>query len=99
MKLEGVYSVLPTPFHDDGSLDHDSMRRVIDLFIDGGVSGLTALGVTGEVARLSDSERDAVLKNVIEHARGRVHVVAGTTPKVSTPASNTRAARKTRELP
>ncbi len=79
MKLEGVYSVLPTPFHDDGSLDHDSMRRVIDLFIDGGVSGLTALGVTGEVARLSDSERDAVLKNVIEHARGRVHVVAGTT--------------------
>ncbi len=79
MKLEGVYSVLPTPFFDDGSLDHDSMRRVIDLFVENGVSGLTALGVTGEVARLTDRERDEVLNTVVEHVKGRVHVVAGTT--------------------
>ena len=77
--LEGVFSVLPTPFHDDASLDMDSMRRVIDLFIEGGVSGLTALGVTGEVARLTEKERQTVLDTVIDHAAGRVPVVAGTT--------------------
>jgi len=77
--LEGVFSVLPTPFHDDASLDMDSMRRVVDLFIKGGVNGLTALGVTGEVARLTDKERQTVLEAVIEHAGGRVSIVAGTT--------------------
>ena len=78
MKLEGVYSVLPTPFHDDGSLDLESMRRVVDLFIANGVSGLTALGVTGEVARLTEAERQTVLATVVDHVNGRVPVVAGT---------------------
>jgi len=78
-KLEGVFSVLPTPFSDDGMADLDSMRRVIDLFIGGGVNGLTALGVTGEVARLTDAERQTVLEAVIQHVAGRVPVVAGTT--------------------
>jgi 4-hydroxy-tetrahydrodipicolinate synthase len=76
--FEGVFSVLPTPFHEDGSLDLDSMRRVIDLFITGGVNGLTALGVTGEVARLTERERQTVLECVIQHVNGRVPVVAGT---------------------
>jgi 4-hydroxy-tetrahydrodipicolinate synthase len=81
--LEGVYSVLPTPFHDDGSLDMDSMRRVIDLFISGGVDGLTALGVTGEVARLTERERQTVLETVIQQVNGRVPVVVGTTAEGS----------------
>ena len=55
------------------------MRRVIDLFINCGVSGLTALGVTGEVARLTDTERQTVLETVTTHVAGRVPVVAGTT--------------------
>ena len=70
---------MPTPFLDDGSLDLARMRRVIDLFIVDGVSGLTALGVTGEVARLTDRERQTVLEVVTEHVNGRVPVVAGTT--------------------
>lgn len=77
--FEGVYSVLPTPFLADGGLDLESMRRVIDLFIDGGVNGLTALGVTGEVARLTDPERQTVLEAVLQHVRSRVPVIAGTT--------------------
>ena len=77
--MQGVFSVLPTPFLDDGALDLDSMRRVIDLFVAGGVNGLTALGVTGEVARLTETERQTVLEAVNEHVNGRVPVVAGTT--------------------
>src|ERR1700724_1276995 len=77
--LEGVFSVLPTPFHDDGALDLDSLRRVIDLFIGDGVKGLTALGVTGEVARLTERERQIALETVIKHVAGRVPVVVGAT--------------------
>ena len=79
MQLEGVYSVLPTPFQPNGDLDEASLRRVIDLFISAGVNGVTALGVTGEVARLDDSERRRVLEVVVEHGQGRIGVVAGTT--------------------
>jgi 4-hydroxy-tetrahydrodipicolinate synthase len=74
-----VYSVLPTPFHPNGDLDDDSLCRVIDLFIGAGVNGVTALGVTGEVARLTDDERRHVLEVVVSHVRGRIGVVAGTT--------------------
>ena len=79
MTLEGVYSVLPTPFHANGDLDEDSLRRVVDLCISAGVNGVTALGVTGEVARLTDEERGRVLDVVVDQARGRIGVVAGTT--------------------
>jgi dihydrodipicolinate synthase/N-acetylneuraminate lyase len=44
MQVNGVFSVLPTPFLDDGALDLDSLRRVIDLFIAGGVNGFTGTG-------------------------------------------------------
>ena len=79
MKLEGVYSVLPTAFSSNGDLDDESLRRVIDLFVGAGVNGVTALGVTGEVARLDDSERRRVLDVVTAHVNGRIGVVAGTT--------------------
>jgi 4-hydroxy-tetrahydrodipicolinate synthase len=77
--LEGVYSVLPTPFTDNGDVDEASLRRVVDLFVAAGVNGVTALGVTGEVARLEDSERRRVLDVVIAQVDGRIGVVAGTT--------------------
>ena len=79
MQLEGVYSVLPTPFTATGEVDDDSLRRVVDLFIGAGVNGVTVLGVTGEVARLDDRERQHVLEVVTSHVNGRIGVVAGTT--------------------
>jgi 4-hydroxy-tetrahydrodipicolinate synthase len=79
VKLEGVYSVLPTPFTASGDVDELSLRRVIDLFVGAGVQGVTALGVTGEVARLEDGERRRVLEVVVEQVDGRIGVVAGTT--------------------
>jgi 4-hydroxy-tetrahydrodipicolinate synthase len=75
----GVFSVLPTPFDAEGRLDLESLRRVVDLFIGAGVNGLTALGVTSEVARLDEPERRQVLETVIAQARGRVPIVAGAT--------------------
>jgi 4-hydroxy-tetrahydrodipicolinate synthase len=79
MAFGGVFSVLPTPFHPSGNVDAESLTRVIDLFIGDGVNGFTALGVTSEVARLTEPERDGVLDTVLVHVNGRVPVVAGTT--------------------
>ena len=79
MQFGGVFSVLPTPFAPSGDVDQDSLRRVIDLFLADGVNGFTVLGVTSEVARLTEAERDLVLDTVLAHVSGRVPVVAGTT--------------------
>lgn len=78
VQLQGVFSVLPTPFSSDGEVNVADLRRVIDLFIGAGVNGVTALGVTGEVARLMERERALVLQTVLDHVNGRVPVVAGT---------------------
>lgn len=79
LKYDGVISVLPTPFEDDGRLDLGSLRRVIDLFIAGGVSGFTVLGVTGEVSRMTEAERALVLDTCIKYVDSRVPVVVGAT--------------------
>src|SRR3954451_22710604 len=78
MPFEGVYSILPTAFTGAGDFDPDSQRKVVDLFIAKGANGLTALGVTGEVARLEEHERATVLEAVVTQAAGRVPIVAGT---------------------
>jgi 4-hydroxy-tetrahydrodipicolinate synthase len=77
LRFRGVFSVLPTPFTETGDVDTQSLRRVVDLFIAAGVNGLTALGVTGEVARLTERERDVVLETVVDQANGRVPIIAG----------------------
>lgn len=78
MLLRGVFSVLPTPFTDGGDVDVESLRRVVNLFLAAGVNGVTALGVTGEVARLNERERALVLDTVLAQVNGRVPVVVGT---------------------
>jgi len=96
LKLQGVYSVLPTPFTAAGEVDLESLTRVVDLFIAAGVNGLTALGVTSEVARLNDGERTAILEAVVRHVNGRVRVVAGATADgVRTCIDFTKFARET----
>ena len=78
MSFEGVFSVLPTPFRANGDVDFDSLKRVVDLIIGAGVNGVTALGVTGEVSRLLESERARVVETVVDRANGRAKVIVGT---------------------
>jgi 4-hydroxy-tetrahydrodipicolinate synthase len=77
--MRGVHSILPTPFLPSGVVDHDSLARVIELYIDAGVDGLTALGVTSEVAQLNGRERDEILDTVFSTVSGRLPVMVGTT--------------------
>jgi 4-hydroxy-tetrahydrodipicolinate synthase len=72
-----VYSVLPTPFKAGGDVDTDSLRRVVDLIVGAGVSGVTALGVTGEVSRLNERERGVIVETVVRQVNGRAKVIVG----------------------
>ena len=78
MPFGGVFSVLPTPFRAGGDVDLESLDRVVDLIVAAGVNGVTALGVTGEVARLAEHERWSVLEAVVKRIDGRAQVIAGT---------------------
>ncbi len=76
--LHGIVPPVLTPFHPDGSLDLGSLDRLIDHLIAGGVDGLFALGSSGQVAYLTDNDRDVVVRRVVERAAGRVPVMVGT---------------------
>ncbi len=81
---KGVYAIAATPFAEDGALDFDSIDRMVDFYVECGVSGLTILGVMGEANKLSNDESSAVAKRILDRLDGRVPVVVG----VSAPSLN-----------
>ncbi|MFP8874700.1 MAG: 4-hydroxy-tetrahydrodipicolinate synthase [Myxococcota bacterium] len=73
----GTLTALVTPFRD-GAVDEEALRALVDRQIDAGIDGLAPCGSTGESATLSHAEHGRVVEVVLEAARGRVPVVAGT---------------------
>ncbi|MHA3977236.1 dihydrodipicolinate synthase family protein [Halovulum sp. GXIMD14794] len=71
----GIWPVAPTPFHDDGTVDLDGMRRVIDCMVDQGVDGICILANFSEQFLLSDEERAQLTRVSLEQAAGRVPVI------------------------
>ncbi|MFN8594188.1 MAG: dihydrodipicolinate synthase family protein [Thermomicrobiales bacterium] len=74
--LRGCIPIVSTPFHDDGSLDLDSLRQEIDWLIAEGAAGVACLAIASEGYKLSEAERDAVARVTVEQTAGRVPVVA-----------------------
>jgi 4-hydroxy-tetrahydrodipicolinate synthase len=77
-RLEGVFTVLPTAFNADGSLDLGGVAALVHAARDEGVAGFTALGVMGEAAELSEAERLEVLACIAD-AAGSLPIVVGVT--------------------
>lgn len=75
----GVFPVVPTIFHEDGTLDLDGQRRCVDFMIDGGSQGLCILANFSEQFVLTDEERETVMQAVLAHVAGRVPVIVTTT--------------------
>ncbi|SDJ10937.1 dihydrodipicolinate synthase family protein [Aliiruegeria lutimaris] len=71
----GIWPVAPTPFHDDGSLDLDGMKRVLDCMIDQGVDGICILANFSEQFLISDAERETLTRLCLNHVAGRVPVI------------------------
>ena len=68
----------PTPFTDEGKLDLEGMRRVLDCMIDQGVDGICILANFSEQFLLSDEERELITKICLSHVSGRVPVIVTT---------------------
>ncbi len=77
LKLEGIWTPIPTPLTKNGRVDTDATRRLVDFHIGAGIDGLLPLGTSGEFALLSREERKALVGAVVDQADGRVPVVAG----------------------
>ncbi len=75
--IQGILTPNLVPFLDDGRINEDELRRLINWLIEKGVSGLYPNGSTGEFIRLSFEERKRVIRIVVEETRGRVPVLAG----------------------
>ena len=73
-QLSGVWNIVPTPFHPDEALDLDSLGTLTEFVVASGVDGMTILGVLGEGAKVTDSERSVVIDAVLTRANGRVPV-------------------------
>lgn len=73
--LTGILPVAPTPFHADGTIDPDGMRRVLDCMIDQGVDAICILANYSEQFLLSDDERATLTRVSLEHVAGRVPVI------------------------
>lgn len=76
--FKGGITALITPFNDDGSIDFDSYRNLIEDQIAQGISGILPVGTTGESPTLSHKENLEVVEFAIKVANGRVPVIAGT---------------------
>ena len=75
----GVFPVAPTIFDDAGRLDLEGQKRAIDFMIDAGSDGICILANFSEQFALTDDERSAVQKTVLDHVAGRVPVIVTTT--------------------
>jgi len=76
--LAGVVPVVPTIFHDDETVDLDATVRVADYLMDAGVDGLCLLANYSEQFALTDDERDAIARRLLEHVAGRLPVIVTT---------------------
>ena len=75
--FKGLGVAMVTPFKTDGQIDFESLARIVENLIAGGVDHLCVLGTTAETPTLSESERLEVVKFVIKQVKGRIPMMVG----------------------
>ena len=76
--LQGCMVAIVTPMFEDGSLDLDALRNLIDFQINEGTDGIVIVGTSGESPTVDVAEHCLLIKTTVEHVAGRVAVIAGT---------------------
>jgi len=75
-ELFGVVPIVPTPFTEDEEIDEAALKRLIDFAIAGGIKAVCLPAYASEFYKLSDDEKLRVVKIAVEHAAGRIKIVA-----------------------
>lgn len=73
----GVVPPICTPFTDTGEVDTASLESLLRYLIDGGVTGIFALGTTSETGALTDAQRTQVIETTVATVAGQVPVIVG----------------------
>jgi 4-hydroxy-tetrahydrodipicolinate synthase len=76
--IQGSMVAIVTPMHEDGSLDLAGYRALIDWHVASGTAAIVAVGTTGESPTVDVDEHALLIRVAVEHAAGRVPVIAGT---------------------
>jgi 4-hydroxy-tetrahydrodipicolinate synthase len=76
--IKGSIVAVVTPMHEDGTLDLDAYRRLIDWHIAEGTNAIVSVGTTGESPTVTPEEHGELIRIAVETAKGRVPVIAGT---------------------
>jgi 4-hydroxy-tetrahydrodipicolinate synthase len=84
--LQGSLVAIVTPMQEDGTLDLDAFRRLIDWHITEGTDGIVVVGTTGESPTVDWDEHRLLIKTAVDHAAKRVPVIAGTGANATTEA-------------
>ena len=73
----GAGVAIVTPFREDGSVDYDSLDRLIDFHCENGTDSIVICGTSGEAATLTEEEHMKCVKFTVERTKGRIPVIAG----------------------
>lgn len=76
--FSGSMVAIVTPMNPEGQIDFDVFSKLIDWHIDSNTDALVVVGTTGESPTVSIDEHAQLIKHAVEHARGRIPVIAGT---------------------
>ncbi len=76
--IKGSIVAIVTPMHADGSLDYPGLQKLIDWHIAEGTDAIVIVGTTGESATVSVAEHCELIRFTVEHAKGRIPIIAGT---------------------
>lgn len=73
----GIYVISPTPFADDGTIDDESIDRLVDFYLEKDVDGFTILGILGEATKLTPEEAARFMSRYLTRVDGRKPVIVG----------------------
>jgi len=76
--FHGSMVALVTPMFGDGTIDEDSLQRLVDFHVENHTDAIVSVGTTGESATLDEAEHCHVVRRTVEMAAGRIPVIAGT---------------------
>ena len=76
--FHGSMVALVTPMRADGAVDNEALERLVDFHVENGTDAIVAVGTTGESATLDEKEHCGVIRRVVDHAAGRIPIIAGT---------------------
>ncbi len=76
--FEGAGVALVTPFHEDGTVNYEKLKELVEFQITNGTDAIIICGTTGESSTLSHEEHLECIKKCIEYVNGRIPVIAGT---------------------